>query len=177
MENVLTNGRQTMRKINECFQHLVSSSGKRRKKDDLTKTLSVKSTHLFFFIICRPLLRTFSKFFSSLVYLTSSYLLFFWRKISLLWNSSSLWWNANRISYISKPLLPSTTLLKKKVTELPEGRAESDHFWMFVIMVIVPHYHHRYCSRKKCFTDKWGYFPWGKPAASELRYPAYQSNT
>ena len=31
LENVLTNGRQTMRKINERFRHLVSLSGKRRK--------------------------------------------------------------------------------------------------------------------------------------------------
>ena len=37
MENVLTNGRQTIRKINERFRHLVSSSGKRRKTDNKQK--------------------------------------------------------------------------------------------------------------------------------------------
>ena len=34
MENVLTNGRQTMRKISKRFRHLVFSSGKRRKTDN-----------------------------------------------------------------------------------------------------------------------------------------------
>ena len=33
MKNVLTNGQQAMRKINERFRHLVSLSGKRRKTD------------------------------------------------------------------------------------------------------------------------------------------------
>ena len=37
LENVLINGRQTMRKINQCFQCLVSSSGKRRKTDNNKK--------------------------------------------------------------------------------------------------------------------------------------------
>ena len=35
--NVLTNGQQTMRKINKLFWHLVSSSGKRRKADNNRK--------------------------------------------------------------------------------------------------------------------------------------------
>ena len=34
MKNVLTNGQQAMRRINERFRHLVSSSGKRRKTDN-----------------------------------------------------------------------------------------------------------------------------------------------
>ena len=37
LENVLTNGRQTTRKINKRFQRLVSSSGKRRKTDNNKK--------------------------------------------------------------------------------------------------------------------------------------------
>ena len=37
LENVLTKGRQTMRKINEHFRHLVSSLGKRRKTDNNKK--------------------------------------------------------------------------------------------------------------------------------------------
>ena len=37
MENVLTNARRTMRKINEHFRHLVYSSGKRRKTDNNKK--------------------------------------------------------------------------------------------------------------------------------------------
>ena len=37
LENVLTNGRQTMRKMNERFRHLLSSSGKRRKTDNNKK--------------------------------------------------------------------------------------------------------------------------------------------
>ena len=37
LENVLTNGRQTMRKINERFRHLVSLSGKRKKTDNKKK--------------------------------------------------------------------------------------------------------------------------------------------
>ena len=37
MKNVLTNGQQAMRRINERFRHLVSSSGKRRKTDNNKK--------------------------------------------------------------------------------------------------------------------------------------------
>ena len=42
MENVLTNGRQTMRKINERFLHLLSSSGKGRKTDKNKKKTEAK---------------------------------------------------------------------------------------------------------------------------------------
>ena len=37
MANVLTNGRQTIRKINKRFRHLVSSSGLRGKTDNNKK--------------------------------------------------------------------------------------------------------------------------------------------
>ena len=37
LENVLINGRQTMRKMDERFRRLVSSSGKRRKTDNNKK--------------------------------------------------------------------------------------------------------------------------------------------
>ena len=44
LENVLINGRQTMRKMNERFRRLVSSSGKRRKTDNKKKKELEKRT-------------------------------------------------------------------------------------------------------------------------------------